>query len=130
MALIEVNFEDVPDEIQPVEAGVYTCLIDEVPEVKPTKDGAGEKIVVTMKIDNDESPMNGRRLFDHISMKYPTRFKRLCKSAGLNPGAEGVDTSDLLGKHVEVQVTSGSYTDPDTGQTKPTSNIKDYVFAA
>ncbi len=127
MTLVDINFDNVPDEIVPVEAGIYTAVIHEVPEVKPTKDGKGTKIVVQMKITDEDSPFKDRQLFDHISLKFPTRFKRLCKSAGHNPGADGFDTADLLDCTVRVRVKARTYTDED-GNTKETSGVDDYLF--
>jgi len=126
MALVDLNFDEVPDEFLAVEAGIYTAVIHEVPTIEPTKDGKGTKIVVKMKI-TDEGPFVDRQLFDHISLKFPTRFKRLCKSAGHSPGADGFDTADLLDCSVKVRVKSRTYTDDD-GNIKETSGVDDYLF--
>lgn len=123
---INVNFDDVPDEILPVEPGTYEALIKEI-SLEPTKDGKGTKLVVQMEIVT-EGPQQGRRLIDNISTKATTRIKRLAKSAGLEVGAGGLDTEELLEKVVHTVVGNRNYQDPTTGETKTATDVKDYLF--
>lgn len=127
MPKINVNFDEVPDKMEPVPAGVYVMLVKEA-EIQPTKDGKSEKVVVTLSVDDESSPHNGRMVFDHISLKMPINLKQLAKSAGLNPGADGLEVSDLVGKHVKVRVKARAYRDAETGETRETSAVAEYMW--
>lgn len=125
---LNVNFENVPDEVLPIPAGIYTCTILTTPEIQPTVNGNGQKLVVDLQINDDESDQNGRRLTDNISLKNQTRIKRLAKSAGLSPGADGLDLEELEGAVVTVKVTNRTYTDKSSGELKESYNVSDYLF--
>jgi len=133
MPHLEVDFTDVPDEILPIEPGIYEAEITEAPEILPTKSGEGTKLVVQMTVVGDDKN-SGRRLSDHISTKMQTRIKRLIKSAGLTPGS-GFDTEDLAGQRVKIRVKQESYQvssptldDPDNMETRTASRVDDYLF--
>lgn len=130
MALINQNFDDVPDQFEPVPAGIYALKIDEVSDPEPTKDGSGEKIVVTMSVEDEgNTEIHGRKIFDHIGIsKNLTRIKRLAMSAGLNPSADGLDTNDLIGRVAKAKVKVRTYT--DDGEQKESSSISDYLVGA
>ena len=124
----DVNYQDVPDEILPVPAGIYTCVILKIPEVQDTKDGTKQKIVVELKVDCPENPeAHERLLWDHIGLAAHTRLKRLFLSAGLTIGAAGLDTTDLLEARVKVRVKAGTYKD-EGGNVKEVSRVDDYVL--
>ncbi len=128
MPLIKGNYDEVPDEILPVPAGIYTCVITKVPEIEPTKDGLKEKIVVELKIEQPENPdVHGRLLWDHIGLAAQTRLKRVFLSAGVKIGPEGLNTEDLLDQVVKVNVKARTYKD-DSGNVKETSGIDDYII--
>lgn len=130
MALIAGNYQEVPDEILPVPAGEYTCVITKIPEIEPTKDGLKEKVVVEMKVQCPENPeIDGRLLWDHIGLAAQTRLKRVFLSAGLTIGASGLDTADLLDQVVRVRVKARTYRD-EGGNTKETSGVDDYLITA
>lgn len=127
MAKLNVNFDEVPNEVQPVDPGTYTAAVEEA-NLEETKDGKGMKVVVKMKIKAENNPNDGRLVFDHISTKMQTQLKRLALSAGLNPGGDGYDTDDLIGKIVKIRVKNAPYKDEKTGETKETSRIAEYMF--
>lgn len=133
MPHLDVDFTDVPDEILPIEPGIYDAEISNAPEILPTKSGEGTKLVVQMVIVDDDKHA-GRRLQDHISTKMATRIKRLIKSAGLEAG-QGFDTEDLAGQRVKVkvklesyQVSSPTLDDPENMETRTASRVDDYLF--
>lgn len=128
MAHIKVNLETTPDRMEPVPPGVYTLRITAA-EQKPTADGSKQKIVVEHEVDDEGSPAHGRKLFNHIGLSNPIALKQLVKSAGIPVSADGVDTDELVGKHVRARVGSRTYVDAATGETKETSSITEYLFA-
>jgi len=128
MSRIAINFNDVPLKVLPITPGVYEAEVVEAPEVMPTKNGNGTKVVVKLRIVNaEDEKLNGRQITDHISTKMETRIKRLCKSGGLEVGEEGVDTEDLAGKVVKIVTNLRTYQDNDTEETVEVANIKEYV---
>lgn len=127
MSHIQINFDEVPDQVQPVAAGEYIVVIENA-EVQDTKKGDGQKVVVEMKISDENNPMFGRKLFDHIGLKNPISLKRLCKSAGVSVGSGGLNVEDLVGKTAEVRVKIRTYKDPESGETKETPSIADYLI--
>lgn len=126
MARVNVNLETAPDKFESVPPGIYTCVVDEA-NLEATNDGKGQKVVVKLRVD-DDGPQNGRLLFDHLGLKTPIGLKQITKSAGLPVTPEGIDTEDLIGKHVRVRVAARSYKDPKTGEMKETSSITEYLF--
>jgi hypothetical protein len=137
MPHINVNLDDVPDQFQPVDAGIYTCEIEDV-EMKPgTRDPSKMKLVVIHKIIGGEAgedtahEMHGRILFDHIGLSgKPISLKRLCMAAGLQWSDDGFDSDDLKGKVITCSVIQKVESDPQTGEQKIFSNIKDYLVRA
>ncbi len=130
MAHINVNFDEVPDKFEQVPAGVYLCCVEKA-EQQPTKDGTKQKVVVELKVDDEANPMNGRMLYDHIGLSgKPISLKRLCMAAGVSVGPNGVDLSDLVGKHVQVRVKMRTYQDAASGETKETPSIAEYLVSA
>ncbi len=126
MGHIQVNFDDVPDRMEPLAAGVYVMVVKEA-NIEPTKDGKGEKVVVQMAVN--DGPNEGRMVFDHLSLKLPIGLKALMKSAGLKVGPSGVNTEDLIGKIVRVRVKARTYKDPESGEVKETSSVAEYLVA-
>lgn len=128
MSHLNINFDEVSDKNLPLPAGEYVLLVNEC-VLAPTKDGTSEKLVVEMTVDDEKNPNHGRKVFDHISIKMKTNIKRLWKSAGLNPGAGGIDVTDIVGKHVRALVKLRTYKDPQSGETKESASIGEYLFA-
>ena len=107
MALINVNFDEIPDGITPVEPGIYDAEIMETPTLEPTAKGTGFNLSVRMRVVTDNSPMSGRTLRDLIFQNEigHIRTKQMALSAGLSPGVDGFDTEEVLGKIVKIEVT-------------------------
>ncbi len=127
MPLIEKNFDEVPDVIQPVAAGNYSLECVGIPKFMDTNDKKSKKVVVEYEIRAPGHPDDGRKVFDHIGLKAPTRLKRCALSAGISAGAGGIDTDELAGKIVKARIKNRTYQDPD-GVTKETSGIEDYYI--
>jgi len=126
MPRLDMNFDDVPDEIVPLEPGIYRLGVAEAPKVEPTNDGTSTKLVVRFEVIEPEK-FKGRALQDHISIKMLTRIKRLFLSAGLKPGASGIDTEELTGAEVRALLKERSWKDPDTGETRVSVRVDDYI---
>jgi hypothetical protein len=125
---LSINFDDVPDEILPVPAGVYECEIYEVPTLEENRKKDGVNLVVKMKIVN-EGDSNGRVLTDFIPVKsMQTKIKNLGSSAGITMGSSGLHLPDLLGKVVRCVVKNRTYKN-DEGEVVETANVREYLFA-
>ena len=127
MTQLDVNFNDVPMEMQPLPVGKY--LVDVVGAPKSEMSQTGKpKLVCTFAVvegpDGDVS-CKGRQLFDHISMTLLTRIKRLAVAAGLDPDADGLNTDSLVGCRLSLVIKDNTYT--KDGETKTNSKIVDYV---
>jgi hypothetical protein len=128
MSHIDIDFNDVPEVIPPIEPGIYDLEVMETPEVMPTNDGKGMKLVVKMKVV-EEGPHKDRQVSDHISVdKMRTKIKRLCLSAGLNPGADGLQTEELVGRILKAKLKNRTYVDRDSGEERETASIADYII--
>lgn len=129
MALLNINFDSVPDHYVPIPTGVYDAEITKIPEIAPTASGDGTKVVVELKITTD-GDQKDREITDHISMKMKTTLKNLFQSAGVPAGAQGADLADLLNKIVKVKISVDSYVDKVSKETKETNRVKEYLFTA
>lgn len=127
MPKIQVNFDKVPDVVQPVRPGIRTleCVSAEITE---TAAKTGQKLVIEWRVNEEGDENHGRKLFDHISLKMETRLKRAALACGLTVGADGYDTSDLIGRTCKARVENRTYQDQQTQETKETSSIKDYLI--
>lgn len=128
--VVDVNFADVPDEVQPVGAGVYMAVIEEVPLlVAPKKDpGRGSMAVAVHTIS--EGDYKGRKMTtrDCLWMDLgKISFKRLCLACGIRPGKDGVDLADLVGKPHKITVVERTYKGEDDIE-RATSDVRDYVI--
>lgn len=131
--LIDINFDEVPDEFIPLPVGIYHLEISEVPQVEPTKGGDGMKLVVRTKVVEQISPeasveFAGRDQVAHMSLKGQIQIKRLALSAGIEVGAKGFDTEDLAGKVVTAQLVQTVVKDQQTGADRIFTNISDFLF--
>lgn len=128
--LVDVNFEDVPDEVLPVGAGIYEATCEEVPTLQAPKENPERGNMVVAVHTISEGEFKGRKLttYDCLWMDLgKISFKRLCLACGLTPGADGVDLADLVGKAHKIQVTERTYKD-ESDVERATSDIKDYVI--
>jgi hypothetical protein len=126
MPHLDIPFEEVPNEIRPVQPGTYTLEIMDVPTIEPTKSGNGQKLVVQMTIQ-DDGEFKGRRIQDHISTKMQTKIKRLAIAAGLDPDNNGIDTEEMAGRQVKARVKSNTFTN-DFGEEIENARIQDYLI--
>jgi len=127
MPFIDVNFSDVPDSFEPLKPGVYNFLIEDI-VIEPTKNGKGQKAVVSLKVSDEDNDAYGRVVKDHISLDYPTSLKQLIMSAGFEPTAEGIDTEQLIGHTVRGLMKSRTFKDKDTGEIKETCSIDSFIW--
>lgn len=130
MPFIDVNFDDVPDNIQPIPAGLYILTIKEA-DVKPSKDEKSKNLILKLKVDDPSNPNHDRQIVDYCNLGNndfaKVRLKRLQKSAGLVPG-KGLNTDDLVGKTVKARISTAPFTNKDTGEVSERSNIAEYMF--
>ncbi len=134
--IVEVDFDEVPDEAVAVGAGLYMAEIKEIPVLQAPKEDpergqmAVTVHVITTKSDGSETEHKGRVMTDYHCLWMDLgkiSFKRLCLAGGLTPGKEGVDLVDLIGKPHQIQVSERTYKD-DAGVEQKGSNIKDYII--
>jgi len=125
---LNVNFDEVPDQILPVEPGIYEAEIVEVPMITETRKKTGHNLVVSMRITTD-GPHHGRALRDSIFLNDigNVKIKKLCSSAGVLLGSGGFETEELLGKIVRCQVLNRTFTDSETGETRQIADVRDYL---
>ncbi len=129
MSQIDLNFEEINEKFVGLEPGLYDAELSDA-EVKRNKAGTGDNLVVEHTVSGD-TPQAGRKITNYLSISHPmgqTSIKRLMLSCGIDPGAGGLDTTELIGKVCKIQVISEPYKDPQTGEEKPSSRIKDYVL--
>lgn len=127
MGRININFDEVPDRILPLEPGVYTFVVESA-TLEATKDRKGEKVVVELRVDDPNSPNHNRKVYDHLSLRMPIGLKQLIKSAGLRADSSGVSLDELVGKVVRARVKTRTYKDEDSQEVKETSAIAEYIW--
>ena len=124
MAIVDLDFNDVPLEFPVIGMGVYVCEIDSEPEIE-VKEGKGNMVKTAMTI-TDEGDFKGMKLFTNACLWAAggkRQLKRMALSAGVdatNPA--GIDLAEFVGKSVRVKVVNEIY------QDKETSKIKDFVL--
>lgn len=132
MAVIKKNMADVPDEIPPLDAGIYVfkvvkeelVTLDDNDKYNPGKD----QLQIQLQVNSEGHPMHGRMQFDRITLgtdQGDVAFKRLIKSCGLIPGAN-FDTADLVDKNCRAEVVNRAGKGENAG--KMYANIKQYIF--
>ena len=134
MAHLDIDFDNTPDEIVPIAPGIYELQITTAPEIEPTNDGQSTKLVIPMQVVT-ECEDKGRAISDHISLKdigpksfSAVRINRLAKSAGVGTGSGGIDTPELAGKIVKVQITNETYKDKVSGEMRDAARVHRYLF--
>ena len=101
-----------PQAFKPLPAGDYRCIIEHS-EMKPTKNGNGEMLVLRLKVlDGD---FKNRVLFDRLNLKNPSEqavqiargtLSAICRAVGvLTPG----DSSELHNKPLVAVVMQREY---------------------
>lgn len=127
--MIDINLDDTPDKLQPVEVGIRILKIIDV----TTEDNAqGEAIhIVELQVDQLEAPDHERKMWDRFNFKFAparTKFKQLVKAAGHSGRGSGVDPSELIGCTVKASVKPRTYKDKDTDETVETTQVSKYLF--
>ena len=134
MSLIGTNFNDVPDKILPLQEGERILEIQAPSNegfLQPNKEGTGTNAVIVLMVVDDMNPAEkGRTITEYCSTLNQfglVRLKQIALSAGIRPGAEGLDLAQLVGKRVKAIVKTRSYKDKDSGEDRQTSNVYAYV---
>ena len=130
---LEFDFDDLPDEILPVSAGIYHAVIIGVPTVEERhsertgKSWTQLNLALRITDDGDEAD---KVVFDNPrtdDKRGQVKIKRLCMSAGLMVGNDNpLVLADLEAKDVVIQVTQRTYTDSDDNK-QVANNVKDYL---
>jgi len=128
--LLSVDFRDVPDKIEPILPGIYDLEVTTVPEIKPTKKGTGNNLVVQFAIATD-GPFKGRKITDNIFLNELglIKVKNLITGLGMTPG-NGIQLEEMLGKQAKGAIVENKYQDESTGEAVVSSKIKSYITAA
>ena len=131
MAKIDINLDETPDKILPVEPGIRTMDVRDFSEGKTAK---GEvKWTAELEVNEPDADDHERRLWDQFVLKYhpaQVKFKQFLKSCGHPATGDEVDPSDLIGCTCTAVVKPRTYEDEDTGETIETSQVKSYMFEA
>jgi len=128
MTIVNLNFNNVPDEDPPVAEGVYLCEIQEEPTVEQK---SGGQMIAARMIITDECDDKGRMLFANHCIWTPLgarSLKKMIISAGLTPSEEGIDLAEFVGTLVKVLVKHEMYTPKEEG-AKPrlTAQVKQFI---
>lgn len=125
---LDINFRDVPDEIQAVEPGVYKARIFEEPSehVKTKEDGSVSKSLKTQMVITgpEESPMIGRKITTWTGYTNLIGLKRILLSAGVKAGKNGLNTAKLVDATVTIDVQQ----DKELHKGKPTTSVRDFLI--
>lgn len=132
MAIIKRNMAEVPDEIPPLDAGIYVFKVVKA-EVETIPDDAAynpgkQQLAVQLQVDQEGHNLHGRMQFDRILLEDDqglVKFKHLIKAAGLVPGND-FDTDTLVDKHVKAEVKNRAGKGENAG--KMYANISKYLF--
>jgi len=130
--LVDINFDDTPDELPQIPVGVQILTVKDA-ELKTDTDKEGndrEFIAVELELEHSDAELQGLRSFERFYLGYPiarVNFKRFCKSAGHSGTGAGVDLTDLIGCSVKAAVKSNSYTDKETGETVENTRIREFI---
>jgi hypothetical protein len=125
-----VNLGEIPTDLPKFEPGIYLVSIDEA-DVKPTRSGTGENLVLKMSVIDTESSLYQRSTYDHIFLGgTPTQLAQLCV-CGVLP-KEPLPLEDirtrLVGGVVKIRVGSRTYTDSQ-GMQKQATDVLEYLPA-
>jgi hypothetical protein len=126
--LIDINLDDTPTELPPINEGVRLLHIDDI-ETKEKDDG-GVYYNVCLSVNEPDAEDHERKGWERFDFQYPmarTQFKNLCLAAGHSGTGEGVDLTDLIGCDVKCIVAPRVYKDKTTGEQKQTTQVKKWL---
>lgn len=129
MPKLGINFDNVPDEIEPIPDGIYVMTVTDVPEIEPAASGKGDNVVVSLAVE-DEGEFKGRTVRDWIFIGNEIgkiRLKQFARACGIPIGPEGLQTEDLAGATCKVRIKASTYKDKTTGETKQSSRVAEYI---
>jgi len=128
---IQINFDDTPDRIEPIEVGIR---ILDVVDIDEQEDSNGDTVyVVQLKVNEPDAADHERMGWERFNFKYvPARikFKQFVKSCGHEATGDGVEPSELIGCQVKALVATRVYKDKDTGDDVQTTQVKKFLFDA
>ena len=129
--MIDINLDDTPDRIEPIEVGIRVLTVVDIEE---QTDKNGDVVhVVQLKVNEPDAPDHERMGWERFNFKYaPARvkFKQFIKSCGHDGSGAGVDTTELIGCDCKAVVASRNYTDKDSGDQVTTTQVKKFLFEA
>lgn len=127
--LIDINLDDTPDKMLPIDIGVRTL---DIMDITSEEDQNGDTIhIVQLKVNMPEADDHERMAWDRFNFKYlPARvkFKQLVKAAGHTGTGESVDPTELIGCTVKATVKPRTYKDKTTGEDVQTTQVSRYLF--
>ena len=128
MARLDVDFNDVPDEIKPIDPGTYTLEVAKVPVIEPSAKGNGQNLIVDFRVV-DEGAFKRRSVRDYIFLNEfgLVKAKKLIIGCGM-PVGNGLDTEEMLGMKTQAILAASSYVD-GSGETIHNSKISKYIQA-
>ncbi len=124
---IDINFDDTPDEMPVVSAGLHTFEVLDIEE-KEDKNGDSYQSVALKVVEPGEED-HDRRHWERFNFKYEIariNFKKFVKACGGVAAGQGVDPADLIGCTFEGRVVMKDDTDQD-GEPIKRSNIKKFI---
>ncbi len=125
--ILDMDFTDVPDKIEPIPPGTYILEVATVPEIKRSKEDTGNNLHMTFRVA-DESKHKGRQQKDTIFLNEMglVKAKQLIIGLGMTAG-KGVNTEEMLGRKVKALIIASTYKDKDSGETLQSSKVKSYL---
>jgi hypothetical protein len=129
MATIDINLDDTPESLPPVEPGVRILTIKDIKE-EESKQGDMQQ-VVELEVNQPDAPDHERKMWDRFNFKYPiarTKFKQLVLAAGHEGTGMGVEPAELIGTDVKAVVKPRVYKDPTTEEMVETTQVQKYLF--
>ncbi len=127
MSIVNIDFNDVPDENLCVGPGVYFVRFEEAPEIELKGDGDMVKAVAVIE---DEGDFKNRKVKDYHCLWMDmgkTGLKRMAVSAGVTFGSEGMDLNDFVGQVGRVSVGNEEYTPKGESESRTVAKIRDWL---
>lgn len=130
MALLDINFDEVPDVVLKIAPGQYLLSIEsaEVIDNPDPKKAGHRQLVVKHKVKTEGSPEFDRGITKKIDVDtQKTMLKNLYQAAtGNRPGAGGFDPVDLVGRTCQAVI--GSFTFVKDNKTIEMASVDEYLI--